>query len=71
MAIFEHMTIKEFRQARKMTVKELAKALDIHWTALYRYESGIRKPNLYVADRIRRYSGGLVDIHDFLGCDAQ
>lgn len=66
MAIFGIMTIKEFRLARKMTVKELAEVLNIHWTALYRYESGARKPNLYVTDRIRRYTGGLVDIQDFL-----
>lgn len=60
------MTLKEFRQARKMSVKDLARALDLHWVTVHKYENGTRRPNLRAIDRIRRYTGGLVDIQDFL-----
>lgn len=60
------MTLKEFRSARKMSVKELATALGLHWVTVHKYENGTRKPNLKAIDKIRRYTGGLVDISDFL-----
>jgi predicted transcriptional regulator len=49
-----------------MSVKDLATELKLHWVTVYKYENGQRRPNLVAIDRIRKYTGGLVDIPDFL-----
>ena len=55
--------LRDLRQQRKMTQQELAKAAEIHYTHIGRYEAGKSMPS---ADTLRRISEALGTTADFL-----
>lgn len=47
--------LKQLRQSKKMTQKELAAALNISLISIKRYETGTRKPNFSIMNKIESF----------------
>ncbi len=50
-------TLKELREKKELTLRQLGKALGIHWTTLHSFETERRAPSFEVADRIAAFFG--------------
>lgn len=47
--------LSELRKSRKLSLRQLGKELDMHWTTLSSYETGRRTPDIETADKIALY----------------
>ena len=63
------MKLTEYLDKKKMTVADLARALDVPHETARRYVNGMRRPEWSILRRIKEITGGSVEPNDFLPTD--
>lgn len=54
-------SLLQLRKSRKLSLRELGKELDLHWTTLNSYERGRRTPDMETADKIALFFGVTIE----------
>lgn len=60
------LTLREFRQAEKLTLQALAARLGVHFTTVQKWEAGERFPDARAIVRIEDMTGGRVRAASFV-----
>lgn len=59
------LTFRELRARKRVSIKEMADDLGIHYMSVRRYENGEGVPNVLTAIKIAKYFGVLVEEIDW------
>ena len=57
----QDIKLREYREEKGLTQKELGKILDLNWRTISAYENGLRKPPMKTAVNLSRILGVPID----------